>query len=454
MVQYTEPMVLKPITDLKKNPRFVKYFGNTAYLLIDKIFNLGVAFFVSVYVARYLGPTDFGILNFAQSVVAFAGVFASFGIRSILVRNLVNSTEAERPIVLGTAFSIRLGASLIGVGAIVGLSFFITEDQTTRLVIGILSLTTLFESLEVVKSYFQSKVLAKKIVPVAIIQTITGGLLKVLLVRIAAPLEWFAAVYVIEMMVSAVGLALVYHRAGLQLFRWRFNLNYSKELIKDAWPLLFSGFVIVVYMRIDQIMIKYLLNNHSVGVYAVSVKLTSVWYFVGTIICSSLMPALIQAKKISEQLYHDRQQALYEFMIGIGLGIAVPLTLVAYPLVQWLFGDEYAGASSVLIIQTWSLVFIFLGTAGSNWLIAENLQRHSLTRTLWGAIANVLLNFLLIPLAGIQGAAIATLVSQLVASYLGYGISQETRVVFVMQSRAFLFSMFRKQLKKLWLNQP
>ncbi|MEK6477328.1 flippase [Catalinimonas sp. 4WD22] len=426
---------------------FRKYFTNTSWLLLEKLFNLGVAFFVGVYVARFLGPERYGMLSFAQSIIGFLSVFASLGIKNIMTRNLVREAD-NYPVLMGTAFTIRVVASALGIIMIYGLSPFITEDDTSRVLLIILAFTTLLQSFDVIKSYFQSQVLAKKIVPVAVFQTVVGAIIKIMLIQLNAALVWFAAVYVVELTVSAIGLIIVFRKQKKIVSNWSFRLSYAKKLLKDSWPLLFSGFVVAVYMKIDQVMIKYMLDDAAVGIYAVAIKFTSIWYFVGGIICSSLMPAVIQAKERNQELYENRLQNLYELMVGVGVLIALPMSIVAYPLTNFLYGIEYSAASGVMIIHVWSLIFVFLGTASGNWLLAENLQKYKMSRTILGAVVNVGLNFLLIPNFGVEGAAVATFLSQMTASYLGYLLSKETHVAFIMQSKALVFSSTFKYLRQ------
>lgn len=428
---------------------FLKYFYNTSWMLSERLLNLGVAFFVGVYVARYLGPANYGILSFAQSIIGFATVLSSLGISSIITRNLVKEAN-DYSRILGTAFELRIAASAFSIFLLYFLSTYLTNDSVTRLIIIILSFTNLFQSFNVIKSLFQSRVSAKKIVPITIVQTLTGAAIKIILILLEAELAWFALVYVLELIIATIGLLYLYRSNSDQPFIGSFDLSYAKTLLKDSWPLIFSGFVVVVYMKIDQVMIKYMLDDAAVGFYAVAVKFTSIWYFIGGIICSSLFPAVIQARERDMALYENRLQNLFELMVGIGIGIAIPMTLIAYPLVNFLYGSDFSEASSVMIIHVWSLIFVFLGSASGNWLLAENLQKYKLSRTVLGAVVNVGLNFLLIPNYGIQGAAVATLFSQMAASYLGYLLASETHKVFIMQSKALIFSNTLKQLKKSW----
>lgn len=432
------PSLKQKATGFIQSKGFRKYFANTGWMMFNQVFNLGIAFFVGVYVARYLGPTNYGLLSFAQSVTGFLTVFASLGIKELMMRNLVRQPR-EYATMLGTGFALQVAASLLGIGLLYAVAPLLADDEITRMLLIILSFTTLFSSFDVIKPYFQSKVQAKKIVPVSVTQTIVSALVKLYLVYVNAELIWFAVVFVLDLLVAAVGLVLIYQRSGQKILNWHFDRAYARALLKDAWPLVLSGFVGVVYMRIDQVMIKYMLDDTQVGYYAVAVKFTSIWYFVGGIICSSLMPAVVQAKDKSQPLYLNRIQQLFELMIAIGIAIALPMTLIAYPLVNFLYGSEFAPAASVMIIHVWSLVFIFLGVASSKWLIVENLQIYNLNRTAMSAVVNVVLNYWLIPIYGIQGASFATLAAHITSSYLSYLMTQDTRMVFRMQSKALVF---------------
>lgn len=439
--------IKKKAYDFFQSKGFLKYFFNTSWMLSERLLNLGIAFFVGVYVARYLGPANYGILSFAQSIVGFATVFTSLGLKNIVTRNLVKDEE-DYPRILGTAFGLRIAISVISIVLIYLISPYFTDDRTTRTIIIVLSFTNFFQSFEVIKALFQSKVLAKKVVPVAVVQTVVGAVTKVILVLVEAELVWFAAVYVFELFIAAVGLTYLYYNGSRISFVSKIDTAYAKTLLKDSWPLIFAGFVVGVYMKIDQVMIKYMLDDAAVGFYAIAVKFTSIWYFIGGIVCSSLFPAVIQARKKDSILYENRLQNLYELMVGMGVAIAIPITILAYPIVNFLYGSEFTSASSVMVIHVWSLIFVFLGAASNNWLLAENLQKYKLSRTIMGAVVNVGLNFFLIPIYGIQGAAVATLVSQMTASYLGYLIAADTRKVFFMQSKALIFTNTLKQLKQ------
>lgn len=426
---------------------FKKYLTNIWWLLFDKFFTLGVAFFVGVYVARYLGPENYGIISFALSLIAFLAVFTGLGIKNIVTRNLVKE-EDKKDTILGTAFVLELAAAILGIIMLYGFSYFSGMDEKAFLILSIISLKILLAPFQLVNSYFESRVLAKKTVPIFISKTAISSLAKVYLVYTEQSLEWFAVAYVLESLVGAVGILWVYYRNGFSLLSWKFDKFYGKELLSDSWPYLLSGFVIVVYLKIDAVMIKYLIGDAAVGIYAVAGKFTSIWYFAGGIIAKTLLPSIIKTREKDNELYEKRLQYLCDLMVYVGLSIALPMTFLSGFIINFLYGADFAESASVLMIQVWSLLFIFLGNAASKWYLVENLQKSNLVRTIAGAIVNVTLNLILIPVYGIQGAAVATLVAQAVASCFGNYIGIRTRKIFWMQINSLTFlSIIRSKPK-------
>ena len=209
--------------------------------------------------------------------------------------------------------------------------------------------------------------------------------------------------------------------------------------MRDSWPLILSGIVVSIYMKIDQIMIKEMLDAEAVGQYAAAVRLSEAWYFIPGVIAGSLFPAIMNSKKISEELYYSRIQKLYNLVVWIAIVIALPITFLSDWIVELLYGSQYDQSGSVLMIHIWAGVFVFLGVASGKWFIIENIPLYALYRTIAGSFINIILNFFLIQEHGIVGAAYATLISQLIASYLFNAINKKTRYTFVMQTRTIWF---------------
>jgi O-antigen/teichoic acid export membrane protein len=212
-----------------------------------------------------------------------------------------------------------------------------------------------------------------------------------------------------------------------KMWYWQWRWQTAKRLLKDSWPLILSGMVISIYMKIDQVMIKEMLGAEQVGFYAAAVRLSEAWYFIPMLITSSLFPAIINAKKQSEERYYQRLQKLYNLMVWMAVGIALPTTFLAPWVIKVLYGCVFSPAATVLKIHIWAGVFVFLGVASSKWFIVENFIRKNFYRTFIGMVANVILNFELIPLYGIYGAALATLLGQMTANLIYDFFDKQTR---------------------------
>ena len=376
-----------------------------------------VALFVGVYVARYLGPERFGLLSYAMSFVGLFTALATLGLDGIMVRELVKNPD-RRDELLGTAFWLKAGGAILMWMGIVAAIPFTHNDTQTNILIAIIAFAVIFQAVNVIDFNYQAEVKSKYVVYAQFVQLIVSSITKLIFVWIAAPLVWFACVFLLDAVVLAVALLAVYLKNTGKVWYWKWRWETAIVLLKDSWPLILSGMVISIYMKIDQVMIKEMLGAEQVGHYAAAVRLSEAWYFVPMAITSSVFPAIINAKKQSEGLYYQRLQKLYDLMVWLAVAIALPTTFFAPWVIRVLYGDAFLQASGVLSIHIWAGVFVFLGVACSKWFIVENYIKKNFYRTFIGMLTNVVLNLILIPLYGIYGAAIATLLGQMTANLI------------------------------------
>lgn len=403
---------LRIIKDVLQHKGLRKYFVNTSWLLSEKIVRLVVGVFVGVWVARYLGPDRFGLLAYAQSFVGLFAAVATMGLDSIVVRELVRR-EGERDSILGSAFMLKiLGGGLVLI-FLFGAIMFASNDFFTNLLIYIIAAAAVFQCFNVVDFYFQAKVIGRYIAYANIGALLISSIIKIVLILCGASLLAFAWAIFLDSVVLALGYLYVYKREQLSFSRWHFVPDEALRLLKDSWPLIFSAMVVAIYMKIDQVMLKEMMNAAAVGQYAAAVRISEAWYFIPIVICSSLFPAIINAKVQSSSLYYSRLQRLYRLMVWLAIAVALPMSFLSSTVVQLLYGDQYKEAAAVLTIHIWSGIVVFFGVANNKWLLSENLQGYRLFVDGFGAFSNVILNLILIPLYGVVGAALATLFSYL-----------------------------------------
>ena len=398
---------------------------------------MGVGLLVGVWVARYLGPEQFGLFSFATAFIGLFGAVAGLGLQSIVVRDIVRDPTCKEE-TLGTSAVLQLGGGMFAYGLILGTIFWLRpEDALAKLLVAILGSMMLLKASEVAVYWFESQVLSKYTVWVQNGSFLVFAAVKVTFILANAPLLAFAWATVAEAALVALLLLVILGVHGPGLRKLKVSLARAKVLLADSWPLMLSGLAIALYMKIDQIMLGQILGDEAVGIYSAATRISEVWYFIPMMIVASVFPAILEAKKQSEALYYQRLQRLYDLMVWLSVVVALPMTFLAGPIVVLLFGSAYAEAGTVLAIHIWASVFVFLGVASSQWFIAENRQLLSFQRTLMGAVINVGLNFILIPHFGVAGAAYATVLAQASVGLLYDLLQKETRPMFFMKLKSF-----------------
>lgn len=397
---------------------------------------MGVGLFVGVWIARYLGPEQFGLLSFALAFTGLFGAIATLGLQGIVVRDIVRDPQSAR-LTLGTAALLQLIGGFVSFLLILAaIAYVRPDDALARSVVAILGSMMLFKASEIVVYWFESQVHSKYVVWVQNSVFLVFAMIKVIMILQHATLMAFVWAMLAEMAIGSLVLLAVLSMHGPPLGQLRASFSRAIPLIQDSWPLIMTSISIMVYMKIDQIMLGQMIGDDAVGVYSAAVRISEVWYFIPVAVVASVFPAILEAKKRSETQYYARLQQLYDLMVVLSVVVALPMTFLAPPLMGMLFGEAYSAGGPVLAIHIWASVFIFLGVASGKWFLIENLQVLGLQRAVVGATVNVVLNLLLIPLHGVIGAAIATVVSQAIAAWLFDSLHTATRPMFFMKLSA------------------
>lgn len=413
----------------------LKTFQNGLWLFFDKIVRLGIGLFVSAFVARYLGVDFFGKWNYVIALVAMMSALSTLGLDQIVVKHLLEKDEDEQKI-LGTAFYLRLVGSIFCTILACSYLFFLKLDYQL-LLIGLFTTVSLwFQSLDVIDLKYQSTLQSKKTVIVKNLSFLLVVLIKLFIVYNKISVMYVVIATMLEVLLGALGLIFSY--GYNKVLKWRFNLEYSKVLFVQCWPLIFSGIIIMLYMRLDQVMIGEMLGDKYVGYYSISTRFTELWYFIPSVFVTSVYPSLIEKKRIGGPEYEIACLKLLKVLFILSFTIAVFFSFFSGNIIYYLYGLEYMPAAFTLKVSIWTGVFVFWGMAAGNFLVLENLNKFNFSRSLQGLLINVILNFILIPLYGINGAAIATLISQSYACYFYYFFSKKTRHIFKLQTKSIL----------------
>lgn len=399
--------------------RLPKVIVNGSWLLSDKAARLVVGLLITAFIARYLGPNEFGIWSYAIALTTITGAFAGLGLDRVLTKSLVEVTSQSTPrnglpaTLMGTALAVRSGASLGACILSLILVYFIQRhDPNLGLYLqctAILSLGVLFQSWDVLEAFY----LSRQQISWAILLK-TGTFLVFSLVRIAcihyhAGLLIFVWTTVWEIGLSYLLIALLYTSQGY--FFKAPSKAWAINLLKQSWPLLFTNLSILVYMKVDQLLLEGMTDATQLGEYVAATRLSELWYALPMTAATALLPALVLQRKENPAAYKRSMQHWIKISLWVSIGLSIIVTLLANPLSHLLFGSAFPETGRVLQIHIWSGVPVFLCIVFTQRLIIEGRYALTLYASLVGIIINVGLNLWWIPQYGAMGAALATVLS-------------------------------------------
>jgi PST family polysaccharide transporter len=386
---------------------------NSAWLIGDKVVRLGLGLVVTVWLARHFGPEAFGVWNYTIAFVAFFGAVAMLGMDGVLVRELVRE-GADAGALLGTAMLMRLvAATSLAVLATLLMAWIRPDEALPVLLVACNAAMLVFQTSQVLDYHFQARMHSRPSVVAANIAYMAAMLLRLALLAIDAPIAWFGATLVIEAALAALLLWRAWVRDNDAQLRWRWHSPTARMLLRESWPLILSSMAVVIYMRVDQVMLAAMVGDAEVGQFSAALRIAEVWYFIPISIATAAFPVIVARRAEGEAVYEAYVQRLYDLMAWMGIGVALLIVALAPIFVPMLYGSAYAQATSVLQVQAWAGIAVALSVVHSRWLLAEGLQRYGLYYTAAGAALNVTLNLLLIPDHGALGAAWATVVTQI-----------------------------------------
>ncbi len=432
------------MNSLLNNPSFRKYFANTSWLLAERIFRMAVQLFVGIYVARYLGPERFGLLSYANSYVGIFTAIAVLGLDGIVVRELVKSPD-QRDTLLGTSFLLKVVGTLLMWVLILATLFFSNNDPLTSALIAIIAFGVLFQTFNVIDYNFQAEVKLKYVVHSQIVQLIVSSITKLVLILKGLPLVWFAAVYSLDAIILAVGLAYAYSRNSGSIKKWKWNAKVALALLLDSWPLMFAYMSYLIYAKIDRIMIKEMLDEHNVGIYSAAYILYEAPLFISLMIAKSVYPILVQYYQDNKIKFFQLYSTLSSYMTLLSYLIVLFIFIFHEILIQITFGESFEESSKILMLLSFGMIPMFNAFLRSSYITISGNQKIILYTTLFSAMLNIVLNLLLIKAYGVIGAVYATVFTQTLSLIVLNFAFTNTRSIFFIQAKSLLlFGIWRK----------
>lgn len=393
-----------------------KEFKNAGWLIGGKVIQMILSLFVGIITARYLGPSNYGLISYGSAYVSFFSSLCSLGINSVIIKNFIDNPE-EQGETIGSALVMRLISSFLSILMIIGIVSILDRDEpTTIIVVALCSLGLLFNIFETFNFWFQYQYKSKITAIATLIAYILTSVYKIVLLILNKDVLWFAFSTTLDYIVVAIVLLIFYKKYGGA--KLSFSRKKSKDLLRISYHFILSSMMVAIYGQTDKLMLKQMLNEEIVGFYTIATAVCTMWTFVLQAIIDSMYPTILDLKFKNQEQYEKKNRQLYAITFYVSCFVSILFTLLGDFVIRILYGTEYLPAADMLKVITWYTAFSYLGVARNAWIVSEGHQRYLKYMYICAAVLNVILNLIFIPLWGGVGAAAASLITQVFTSMI------------------------------------
>lgn len=410
---------------------------NLYWAVVGKIMTLLSGLVVGIIVARYLGPEQYGLMNYVISYVFLFQTFSIFGLDAIEIREEARGVVPYQQ-VIGTAFGLKVIFGSLFMILVILTSWMMDADAYTTALVAVYSLTIVFNAFSVIRNYLFAIMQNEYVVKSEITRTIICIAIKLILLWIQASLTLFMIAYMLDIVILSGGYIVAYHAKVGQMRQWKFNPRYARFLLKESFPLLLTSAAVIIYQRIDQVMIGQMIDKQSVGFFSVAAKFVEILTLVPMILSQTITPILVKAHEHSQKDYQMKAQQFMNLSVWLSLFASALVSCLACWLIKYTFGEAYLPAVAILQVMSFKAASVALSNTAGAMLVTEGLQRYAILRDSMGCLFCVVLNYVFLPKYGIIASAYVAIISNVVAGYFADALIPVYRHLFVYQSKALL----------------
>ena len=405
--------LLKKILLRFKNNKEAK---NASWLIGGKVAQMVLSFFVSILTARYLGPGNYGIISYVNAYVAFFTSLCTLGLNSVIIKDFVDKPE-EQGETIGTSLAMRFISSFLSALMILCIVRVVDSDEPTTIIIAVLcSISRVFQVLDTLNYWFQSRYESKVTSIATFVAYAATALYRIVLLALQKNVELFAFATSVDYIVLGAILFYAYKKHnGPKL---SVSFSRGKSLLGRSYHYILSGMMVAIYGQTDKFMLKQMLDETSVGYYSLASTVNLMWVFVLQAIIDSMYPTIMNLYGKDKKTFERKNRKLYAIVIYVSMMAAVCFVIFAPLVIRILYGEAYLPAVGPLRIITWYTIFSYLGVARNAWIVCENKQKYLKYMYLSASFINVGLNYIMIPMWGASGAALASLITQICTSLI------------------------------------
>lgn len=400
------------ILNLFKN----KEIKNAGWLIGGKIAQMIISLFVGVLTARYLGPSNYGLINYASAYIAFFNSFCTLGINSVIIKNFKDNQE-EQGLAIGSTLVLRAISSILSAITIIAIVGIIdSEEPLTIVIVALCSLALPFHIFDTFNYWFQSRYQSKITSLATLVAYALTSAYKIVLLILGKDIKWFAIATSIDYICIAIFLFIAYKKFnGPKL---KFSFEKAKQLLKSSYHYILSGMMVAIYGQTDKLMLKQMLGETQVGYYSAATTICGMWVFILSAIIDSIYPTIISLNGKDEKAFEKKNKQLYSIVFYVSSFVSFVFLLFGDLIIWILYGQAFKPAVKPLKIITWYTAFSYLGVARNAWIVSKSKQKYLKYAYLSAAIINVCLNYFLIPIWGASGAAVASLITEMFTSII------------------------------------
>lgn len=433
-------VILKSLLSKIKSILNNKTVNNAKWMIGEQAVQMVISLVLGILTARYLGPSNYGVINYSAAFVVFFSSVVTLGLEGVIIKEMVNNRDKEGTII-GTGIAMRLAASVISIFVIIVILTILKPGDTLVLKVGFLqSLVMLFRAFELIDFWFQSHLRSKYVAILKSISYFLVAIYKFFILFTNKSVEWFAFSTTLDFLLIAIMIVIAYYKKGGKPMH--FSMETAKSLLKQSYHFILSGMLIIVYVQIDKILIGQFLTEADVGLYSAATTICNYWLLVPVALINSARPTIMQLKKDgNEEMYLKRIKQLYCLLIWGGAVVCLGISVLSKFILTVLYQEAYVSAAPTLAIVIWYTIFSTLGTARGIWIVCENKNAYIKKIVLWGTVLSVGLNLILIPTLGIVGSAITSLSTQIFTAIIAPMFYKETRIHSKYILDAFLFKI-------------
>lgn len=388
-----------------------KTVKNASWLIGGRIVHVILSFVIGLLTARYLGPNNYGLINYATAYSTFFTSFCTLGINSVIVKNFIDH-PAEEGETIGTTLGLRFLSSVFSLCTIVGIVRIVDGNEpVTLIVVALYCFGLVFNVFDTFNYWFQSRLQSKFYAIATIVSYVTASAYRVVLLVQGKSVEWFAVANSVDYCIIALLLFIFYKlNHGPEL---SFSFKKAKELLSVSYSYILSGLMVAIYGATDKLMLKQMLDEASVGYYSLASSISTMWVFILSAIIDSLKPTIMRFHNENRQLYLKTNRKLYAVIFYLSLLASMFIVIIAPFFISIVYGEEYLPSVTPLRIVVWYVAFSYLGVARDIWIVCERKQKNLKYLYAGSAVLNIVLNYITIPILGVNGAALSTLITQI-----------------------------------------